>query len=138
MATRATRARLTTLVFCWFFLAVQGCASSNPEWADSINPCCGQDEVLAGEEPSEDRCADLVVSREAALALAWSAARGGGMTQWRVRMLPGGPACVWRKWPGLTEDDYLHVEEPAEEAVEDTLRPAHDDERNELEPGASD
>jgi hypothetical protein len=88
---------------------LDGCTFQNPEWAESINPCCGQDEMLAGEEPSESRCADMVVSRESAMALAWRMASGGGMTEWRVRLLPGGPACIWRKWPGLTDDDYAYA-----------------------------
>jgi hypothetical protein len=86
-----------------------GCTSQNPEWATSLNPCCGQDEVLEGKEPSERRCADMVVSRESAMDIAWRMAAGSGMTQWRVRLLPGGPACIYRKWPGLTDDDYKYV-----------------------------
>lgn len=85
---------------------LDGCTFQNPEWATSLNPCCGQDEVFEGEEPSESRCADMVVSRESAMDIAWRMAAGSGMTQWRVRLLPGGPACIWRKWPGLTDDDY--------------------------------
>ncbi len=91
-----------------------GCTFRNPEWAESLNPCCGQDEMLEGMEPSEERCADMVISREAAMQLAWTFAAGSGMTQWRVRLLPGGPACIWRKWPGLTEDDYLLTESPGD------------------------
>jgi hypothetical protein len=86
-----------------------GCSFRNPEWATSLNPCCGQDEVLEGKEPSETRCADMVVSRESVMDVAWRMAAGSGMTQWRVRLLPGGPACIWRKWPGLTDDDYKYV-----------------------------
>ena len=86
-----------------------GCAFRNPEWATSLNPCCGQDEVLEGEEPSETRCADMVISRESAMDVAWRMAAGSGMTQWRVRLLPGGPACIWRKWPGLTDEDYKYA-----------------------------
>ena len=86
-----------------------GCTSQNPEWATSLNPCCGQDEVLEGKEPSERRCADMVVSRESAMDIAWRMAAGSGMTQWRVRLLPGGPACIWKKWPGLDDDDYKYV-----------------------------
>lgn len=115
--------RILALGLCLGILSGSGCASRTPEWAESIDPCCGQDEVLAGMEPSESRCADFVVSREAALALAWSAAAGGGMKHWRVRILPGGPACVWKKWPGLTEEDYLIGAERSEEARPDTLTP---------------
>jgi hypothetical protein len=86
-----------------------GCTFQNPEWAESINPCCGQDEVLSGGEPSENRCADMVVSRGSAMAIAWRMASSGGMTQWRVRFVPGGPACIWRKWPGLTDDDFAYA-----------------------------
>ena len=114
--------RVTALALCCCFMVALGCASRNPEWAESINPCCGQDEMLAGEEPSENRCADMVLSREAALALSLGAAAGSGMTQWRVRFIPGGPACIWRKWPGLTDEDYLHAEEPGGDAAVDTLR----------------
>ncbi len=88
---------------------LDGCTFQNPEWATSLNPCCGQDEVLEGEEPSESRCADMVVSRESVMDIAWRMAAGSGMTQWRVRLLPGGPACIWRKWPGLTDDDYEYA-----------------------------
>ena len=87
-----------------------GCASTNEEFAETVNPCCGQDEIAAGREPSEERCADLVVSRDAVMSVAWSAAAGSGMTHWRVRILPGGPACIWRRWPGLTEEDYAQAE----------------------------
>lgn len=86
-----------------------GCAFRNPEWATSLNPCCGQDEVLEGKEPSETRCADMVVSRESVMDVAWRVAAGSGMTHWRVRLLPGGPACIWRTWPGLTDDDYKYA-----------------------------
>jgi len=88
---------------------LDGCTSQNPEWATSLNPCCGQDEVLEGKEPSERRCADMVISRESVMDVAWRMAAGSGMTQWRVRLLPGGPACIWRKWSGLTDDDYKYV-----------------------------
>jgi len=77
----------------------------NPRWADSINPCCGQDEIADGKEPSEKRCADMVISRESVMDVAWRVAAGSGMTQWRVRLIPGGPACIWRKWPGVTDED---------------------------------
>lgn len=117
-------------------LALEGCASRNPEWAEGLNPCCGQDEVLAGEAPSEPGCADLVVSREAALAVAWMAASGSGMTQWRVRLLPGGPACIWKKWPGLTEEDYLDAQDLGEASAGDTLRAALPDTTGAPEPAA--
>lgn len=105
---------------------VQGCTIQNPEWADSINPCCGQDEVAAGLTPSEDRCADMVISQEAALRLAWQVAAGSGMTEWRVRLIPGGPACIWRKWPGVTEDDFRRVSAAAA-AEEPLTEPARAD-----------
>lgn len=107
-----------------------GCTFQNPEWATSLNPCCGQDEVLEGEEPSESRCADMVISRESVMDLAWRVAAGSGMTQWRVRLLPGGPACIWRKWPGLTDDDYEYAlirhdadSTASEPAAADTVSP---------------
>lgn len=111
----------TILLLLTLVPLLNGCTSLNHEWAASLNPCCCQDEVLAGEEPSESRCADMVVSRESAMDIAWRMAAGSGMTQWRVRLLPGGPACIWRKWPGLTEDDYDYVlirSEPDSDAVE--------------------
>jgi hypothetical protein len=117
-------------------LLVGGCSMQNPRWASSINPCCGQDELLEGEEPSEERCADMVVSREAAMQIAWGAAAGSGMTQWRVRLLPGGPACIWRKWPGLTDDDYLEVD-PGAEAASDTLEKAPGDTTSQRPGGGS-
>jgi hypothetical protein len=86
-----------------------GCTSPNPEWATSLNPCCGQDEVLEGKEPSESRCADMVISRESVMDVAWRVAAGSGMSRWRVRLLPGGPACIWRKYPGLTDEDYEYA-----------------------------
>jgi hypothetical protein len=97
----------------------------NPEWAESINPCCGQDEVAAGLTPSEDRCADMVISQDAALRLAWQVAAGSGMTQWRVRLIPGGPACIWRKWPGVTEEDFRDAMDgsQAEETVTEQAPP---------------
>jgi hypothetical protein len=101
--------RLVVLLLSILVPFLGGCTSQNPEWAESINPCCGQDEVLAGGVPSENRCADMVVSRESAMALAWRMASSGGMTEWRVRLLPGGPACIWRKWPGLTDDDFAYA-----------------------------
>jgi hypothetical protein len=108
---------------------LHGCTFQNPEWAESLNPCCGQDEVLEGNVPSEGHCADMVVSRESAMSLAWRMA-GGGMTHWRVRLLPGGPACIYRKWPGLTEDDYAYAlirpdadSSSAEPAATDTASP---------------
>ena len=109
---------------------LSGCTFQNPEWATSLNPCCGQDEVLEGKEPSERRCADMVISRESAMDLAWRMAAGSGMTQWRVRLLPGGPACIWRKWPGLTDDDYEYAlirpdadSAAVEPAAADTISP---------------
>jgi hypothetical protein len=98
-----------TCALAALLVLAQGCAMQNPEWAESINPCCGQDEVAAGLTPSEDRCADMVMSQEAALRLAWQVAAGSGMTEWRVRLIPGGPACIWRKWPGVTDDDFRRV-----------------------------
>jgi len=91
-----------------------GCSSRNPTWADSINPCCGQDLVLLGIDPPEDRCADMVVDQLTARRLMADVASGSGMTHWRVRFIPGGPACIWYKWPGLTDDDFRDVEPPGD------------------------
>jgi hypothetical protein len=77
----------------------QGCASTTPEWAESINPCCGQDLIAQGIEPPQDRCADIVVDQETAFRLMKDLS-GGAVAQWEVRLIPGGPACIWRLWPG--------------------------------------
>jgi len=92
-----------------------GCSSRNPSWADAINPCCGQDLVLRGIEPPEDRCADIVLDQETARRLMADVASGSGMTHWHVRFIPGGPACIWQEWPGLTEEEFREVELPAEQ-----------------------
>ncbi len=91
-----------------------GCSRRNPEWASEINPCCGQDLVLQGIDPPEDRCADIVVDQETARRLMARIAGGSGVTHWHVRFIPGGPACIWEEWPGLTEDEFLHVDPPEE------------------------
>jgi hypothetical protein len=93
---------------------IQGCGLRNPTWADSVNPCCGQDLVLRGIEPPEDRCADIVVDQETARRLMADIAGGDGLTQWHVRFIPGGPACIWREWPGLTDKEFRDVEPPPE------------------------
>jgi len=92
-----------------------GCSSRNPSWADAINPCCGQDLVLRGIDPPEDRCADIVLDQETARRLMADVASGSGMTHWHVRFIPGGPACIWQEWPGLTEEEFREVELPAEQ-----------------------
>ena len=91
-----------------------GCSMKNPTWADSVNPCCGQDLVLRGIDPPEDRCADIVVDQETARRLMADVASGSGMTHWHVRFIPGGPACIWCEWPGLTDDAFRDVEPPEE------------------------
>ena len=93
-------------------LVLPGCSMKNPTWADSINPCCGQDLVLRGIEPPEDRCADIVVDQQTARRLMADVASGSGMTHWHVRFIPGGPACIWSMSPGLTSDDFRDVEPP--------------------------
>jgi hypothetical protein len=91
-----------------------GCSVRNPGWAESINPCCGQDLVLKGIEPPEDRCADIVVDQRTARRLMADVASGSGMTHWHVRFIPGGPACIWYEWPGLTEEEFQEVQPPEE------------------------
>lgn len=83
-----------------------GCATQNPKWATSTNPCCGQDLLLRGITPPEDRCADLVVDQETAFRLMMGLG-GSAALQWHVRLIPGGPACIWRIWPGMSKDDFL-------------------------------
>jgi hypothetical protein len=95
-------------------MLLAGCSVRNPTWAKSINPCCGQDLVLQGIEPPEDRCADIVVDQSTARRLMADIAQGNAVTQWHVRFIPGGPACIWYEWPGLTDDDFLDVEPPGE------------------------
>ncbi|HYW68332.1 MAG TPA: hypothetical protein VE960_01900 [bacterium] len=97
-----------------FLVLSTGCSSRNPSWADAINPCCGQDLVLRGIDPPEDRCADIVLDQETARRLMADVASGSGMTHWHVRFIPGGPACIWQEWPGLTEKEFREVELPAE------------------------
>ena len=106
--------------------ALQGCSLRNPTWAESVNPCCGQDLVLRGIEPPEDRCADIVVDQETARRLMADIAGGSGLTQWHVRFIPGGPACIWREWPGLTDEHFREVEPPGD-IDETTLEPAPGD-----------
>jgi hypothetical protein len=103
-----------------------GCSRRNPEWAGAVNPCCGQDLVLLGIEPPEDRCADIVLDQETARRLMASLASGSGGTQWHVRFIPGGPACIWEQWPGLTDDDFMHVD-PPEEVRKEQLEAAGSD-----------
>jgi hypothetical protein len=91
---------------------LQGCSLRNPTWADSINPCCGQDLVLRGIDPPEDRCADIVVDQETARRLMADLAGGSGLTQWHARFIPGGPACIWSQWPGLTDKEFRDVRPP--------------------------
>lgn len=106
--------RTLTLTLVLVAVLATGCSRRNPPWAQSINPCCGQDLVLMGIEPPEDRCADIVVDQETARRLMADIASGSGMTHWHVRFIPGGPACIWRQWPGLTDDEFQHVEPPEE------------------------
>jgi peptide methionine sulfoxide reductase msrA/msrB len=82
-----------------------GCATQNPKWAKSTNPCCGQDLLAQGITPPEDRCADLVVDQDTAFRLMMSLG-GSAALQWHVRLIPGGPACIWRVWPGLNRGDF--------------------------------
>jgi hypothetical protein len=110
--------RRVRLLLPMVFALLPGCAMQNPEWASSTNPCCGQDEIQTGQEPSEPRCADLVVSREEAMSLAWRVAGGSAMNEWRVRLLPGGPACIWRKYPAVTKECF-------EEARASATTPEH-------------
>jgi hypothetical protein len=100
------------LVGLSLLVCIVGCSFHNEEFADTLNPCCGQDELLAGEEPSEPRCADLVVSQDVAWVLAGQLGGGSSMSHWRVRLIPGGPACIWYKWPGLEDEDYLMIRAP--------------------------
>ncbi len=105
---------------------LQGCSPRNPTWASSVNPCCGQDLVLRGIEPPEDRCADIVVDQETARRLMADIGSGAGLTHWHVRFIPGGPACIWREWPGLTDEDFREVR-PPEDSVDDGLEPSEGD-----------
>jgi len=88
-----------------------GCAMQNPEWAKSTNPCCGQDLLLKGITPPEDRCADMVVDQDTARRLMMGLG-GSAASQWHVRLIPGGPACIWRIWPGVSKEDYLDARPP--------------------------
>lgn len=94
-------------------LVVAGCASQNPRWATSTNPCCGQDLALKGIVPPEDRCADIVVDQETAYQLMMSLS-GSAVAQWHVRLIPGGPACIWRIWPDVRREDFEHVAPPGD------------------------
>ena len=80
-------------------LAGGGCARTNPEWAESLSPCCGQDLIEKGIEPPQDRCADIVVDQRTAFRLMKDLG-GSAVAHWEVRLIPGGPACIWRIWPG--------------------------------------
>jgi hypothetical protein len=93
-------------------LAATGCATRTPDWAASVNPCCGQDLVAVGIEPPEDRCADIVVDQATAWQLMAALGGGAGTTQWHARFIPGGPACIWKDWPGVSRRD-LAMSEPA-------------------------
>jgi hypothetical protein len=95
-------------------LMLAGCSVRNPSWAESINPCCGQDLVLHGIEPPEDRCADIVVDQRTARRLMADVAGGSAMTHWHARFIPGGPACIWYEWPGVGEEEFQEVEPPDE------------------------
>lgn len=107
--------RTAALLLVLSLVLSTGCSSRNPSWADAINPCCGQDLVLQGIDPPEDRCADIVLDQETARRLMADIASGSGMTHWHVRFIPGGPACIWQEWPGLTEEQFREVELPAEQ-----------------------
>ena len=89
-----------------------GCSMRNPSWATSINPCCGQDLIVQGSDPPEDRCADIVVDQDTARRLIADLSAGGAIKHWHVRFIPGGPACIWEEWPGLSDEDFLNVEPP--------------------------
>jgi len=96
------------LSVCLLALAVAlavGCATQNPKWAKSTNPCCGQDLLAKGITPPEDRCADIVVDQDTAFRLMMGLG-GSAAVQWHVRLIPGGPACIWRIWPGLGRSDF--------------------------------
>jgi len=86
-----------------------GCASTTPEWAEGINPCCGQDLMERGIEPPQDRCADIVVDQQTAFRLMKDLG-GSAATHWEVRLIPGGPACIWRLWPGDLSDEPRGVQ----------------------------
>jgi hypothetical protein len=107
--------RATAVLIALLCLLVSaGCSERNPRWASSVNPCCGQDLILKGIEPPEDRCADIVLDQETARRLMTDIASGNGVTRWHVRFIPGGPACIWQTHSGLTRDDYLQVDPPGE------------------------
>jgi hypothetical protein len=113
--------RWIALSFALLCLAASaGCSQRNPRWASSVNPCCGQDLILKGIEPPEDRCADIVLDQETARRLMSDIASGNGVTRWHVRFIPGGPACIWETYSGLTRDDYLQVD-PPEEVLKEEL-----------------
>lgn len=104
-------------------LLAQGCTTVAPEWAESINPCCGQDLLEKGIEPPEDRCADIVVDQETARRLMMDMS-GGAVAHWHVRLIPGGPACIWRVWPGRdaavpenVQPDWLGTEPASEDST---------------------
>ncbi|MBD3349011.1 MAG: hypothetical protein GF400_07425, partial [Candidatus Eisenbacteria bacterium] len=82
-------------------VALAGCARTGPEWATDLNPCCGQDLMEKGVEPPQDRCADIVVDQRTAFLLMKDLG-GSAVAQYEVRLIPGGPACIWRVWPDDT------------------------------------
>lgn len=112
----------------WVLLALAalaaGCATQNPEWAKSTNPCCGQDLALRGITPPEDRCADMVVDQDTARRLMMGLG-GSAASQWHVRLIPGGPACIWRIWPGISKSDFQEARPPAA-AEGDTVPARHE------------
>jgi hypothetical protein len=95
------RTAVVGLTLALLAAALSGCASPNEEWADTVNPCCGQDLIEKGVEPPVDRCADMVVDQVTAMRL-MKDLTGGAVAHWEVRLIPGGPACIWRMWPGDT------------------------------------
>jgi hypothetical protein len=61
----------------------------------------------------------LGVDEATARRLMADLAVGGGLTHWRARFIPGGPACIWREWPGLTDEEFRSVRPPGEAEVGD-------------------
>jgi hypothetical protein len=123
---------LTTALVCAAGCA--GCARTSPEWAAHVNPCCGQDLILLGIDPPEDRCADIVVDQATARRLMMDI--GASTSHWHVRFIPGGPACIWEEWPRLDEDAGLYVD-PPDDVQQEQLRAARGDTGSAapLEPG---
>lgn len=108
---RARRALACLVAIAAAGLAAGACTMQNPEWATSTNPCCGQDLMAKGITPPEDRCADMVVDQDTARHLMMSLA-GSAASQWHVRLIPGGPACIWRVWPGVSREDFREARPP--------------------------